>query len=270
MSRSAMILICGLFFFTGMPGQVADDYFRGADTKLVKKYNEAISLLKSENAAKGIKDLTKLSDKNPGFYEAHIAVGFQLKEKGMFDEAIPFFSRAIKVRPESALAYFYRGDCFLMLKKYAQAGGDYGLCIRYDSLFYAAYNNLAVVHILNQGKGKLLESELRLAKEKIKELEKRQEIMDPVMLMNTGLIHLNLFEFRAAIPYFDRYLSLSDSLNGAARYDKALCHYYLKEYEQAKKNFLVARASGYRTKDCTEFISFLGYIEEQLRQSKRE
>ncbi len=214
--------------------------------------------------------MKKLSDKNPEFYEAHVATGFHLKEQGRYEEAIPFFSRAIKVKPESSLAYFYRGDCFLRMKKFAQAAGDYGLCIRYDSLFYAAYNNLAVVHIMNQGKGKLMESELKLAKQKIKELEKRQEIMEPVMLMNTGLIHLNLFEFREAIPYFDRFLSVSDSLNGPARYDKALCHYYLKEYTEAKRNFRIAAASGYRVKDCEEFIAFLGYIEEQIMQYRKE
>lgn len=214
--------------------------------------------------------MKKLSDKNRDFYEAHLAAGFHLKERGQFEEAVTFFSRAIELRPEAALPYFYRGDCFLSQKKFVLAGRDYGLCIRYDSLFYAAYNNLAVVHILNQGKGKLLESELRVAKTKIKALEKRQDIMDPVMLMNTGLIHLHLFEFKEAIPYFDRYLGISDSLDGRARFNKALCHYYLKEYVQAKRNFLIARAAGHRKEDCEEFISFLGYIEEQLRKTEKE
>jgi tetratricopeptide (TPR) repeat protein len=270
MIRSAALFFLILLLNTKLIGQTEEDYFKSADSKLVKRYNESLKLLKGENPDKGFKELKRLSDKNPDFFEAHLATGFHLKEREMYQQAIPFFSRAIKARPESALSYFYRGDCFLMLKKYAQAGGDYSSSIRYDSLFYAAYNNLAVVHILNQGRGKLLESELRLARDKIKQLEKLQNIMDPVMLMNTGLIHLHLFEFREAKEYFNKYLSFSDSLHGPARYDKALCHYYLKEYSEAKRNFFIAKASGYRKKDCEEFISFLGYIEEQLMQQKQE
>lgn len=270
MIRTACFGLLLIMCYSRLFAQVEDDYSRDTDASLTKRYNEALRLLNSGQVSKGIKELRKLSDQNSTFFEAHLAAGFHLKEQEMFHEAIPYFSRAIRLKPESALAYFYRGDCFLKLKKYSMAGSDYGLCIRHDSLFYAAYNNLAVVHIQNQGNGKLLESELRVAKKKIKELEKRQEIMDPVMLMNIGLIHLHLFEFREAIPYFDRYLALSDSLNGAARYDKALCHYYLKDYSASKKNFQIALSSGYRARECKEFISFIAFIEEQILKFKTE
>jgi tetratricopeptide (TPR) repeat protein len=246
-----------------------DDYFRDPNSPNISDYKTGITLLNQGKKKKALKSFRKASDENPDFYQAHMAAGYLLRELGECDNAILYFNRAIKSNPKSSIAYFNRGNCFLELKKFNLAASDYNLSIKHDSLFWAAYNNLAVVHIQNQGGGKIQSSELNIAKAKFKELEKKQEIQDTSMLMNIGLIHLYLFEFKEALPYFQRINAMNPAI-GRAHYGEALCRYYTRQYQEAKKHFEISKSLNYNVENCNEFLDFLDFILEQLKKYSTE
>ena len=246
--------------------QSASDYFIPfADSSQLSTMKEGLQLIHDGQTSKAIKKIKRLSDKNQDFFQAHMTLGYFFQEKNNPDKAFYYFSRAIKSKPTSAIAYFNRGNCSLIQKKYNLAVADFSQAIRCDSMLFAAYNNLAVTRILNQGGGNLRDSELQLAKENLKRVEKIKPITEPSMIMNLGLIYLHLFDFRAAFPYFEKALQ-ADTTSGKPHYYMALCQYYLRNFPEARGLFLQSHSRNFNKEQCSEFIRFIDYIFEQITE----
>jgi|688.fasta_scaffold04135_14 tetratricopeptide (TPR) repeat protein len=240
------------------------DYYKSpVDSNALKRYNDALKMIREGKEKQGLKILKKFSDRERTFYQAHMTLGYFYQERKDVPAAIEYFNRALVAYPTSAIAFFNRGNCYLKQKKYNLAVGDFNQAIRHDSLLFAAYNNLAVTRLMNQGGGQLRESELELAKENLKKFESIKPLTDPAMIMNLGVIYLHLFAFKEAIPYFDRAAAI-DSLSGKPYYYRGLCYYYLRNYTEARSNFVQSYEAGFNKEQAREFINFIDYIFEKL------
>lgn len=240
------------------------DYYQSpVDSNDLKRYNNALKMIREGKEKQGLRILKKFSDREKTFYQAHMTLGYFYQEKKDVPAAIEYFNRALVAFPTSAIAFFNRGNCYLKQKKFNLAIGDFNQAIRHDSLLFAAYNNLAVTRLMNQGGGQLRESELELAKENLKRFESIKPLTDPAMIMNLGVIYLHLFAFKDAIPYFDRAVAL-DSISGKPHYYRGLCYYYLRNYTEARSDFLESYNAGFNKEQAKEFINFIDYIFEKL------
>lgn len=259
--RRLFFIVC---FFSPIWVWSQPDYVgSGLDSSVIKNLNNSIALIKQGKHRKGARKLIKISNNNPDFYQAHMTLGYFFQESNNMEKAYLFFSRALKAKPNSAIAYFNRGNCCLKQQKYSLAVADFSMAIRYDSLLFAAYNNLAVTRILNQGGGKVRDSELVLAKQNLKRIEQIQPVSEPAMMLNLGLIYLHLFAFDEALICFNKLRKLEPD-NPKAAYYLAMCHYYLRNFPEARSLFLFSSENGFNKNQCAEFIRFIDYIFEQL------
>jgi tetratricopeptide (TPR) repeat protein len=251
-------LLCCNFAFAQI------DYYQSpVDSSDLKRYNDALRMIREGKERQGLKILKKFSKQEKSFYQAHMSLGYFYQEKKDIPEAIEYFNRALVAYPTSAIAFFNRGNCYLKQKKFNLAIGDFNQAIRHDSLLFAAYNNLAVTRLMNQGGGQLRESELEIAKANLKKFESIKPLTDPAMIMNLGIIYLHLFAFKDAIPYFDR-ASKIDSISGKPNYYRGLCNYYLRNYTEARADFVYSYNTGFNKEQSKEFINFIDYIFEKL------
>lgn len=259
-----LVLLCSKVIFA------QNDYYQAPiDSSDLKRYTEALKMIREGKEKQGLKILKRYSSKEKTFYQAHMTLGYFYQEKNNIPEAIEYFNRALVAYPTSAIAFFNRGNCYLKQKKFNLAIGDFNQAIRHDSLLFAAYNNLAVTRLMNQGGGKLRESELEVAKDNLKKFESIQPLTDPAMIMNLGIIYLHLFAFREAIPYFDRAAKI-DTLSGKPNYYRGLCHYYLRNYTEARADFVVSYNHGFNKIQSAEFINFIDYIFDKLTRINKE
>jgi len=265
--KSLLLLLMGLFFCNVGFGQI-DYYEAPVDSADLKRYQEALKFIREGKEKQGLRILKKYSDKERSFYQVHMSLGYYYQEHENLEKALEYFNRAINAHPTSSIAYFNRGNCYLKQKKFNLAIGDFNQAIRHDSLLFAAYNNLAVTRLLNQGGGKLRESELELAKENLKKIEKITPLSDHSMIMNLGIIYLHLFAFNEALPYFDRALSL-DSISGKPNYYRGLCYYYLRKFPEARSEFVLSYNANFNKEQSKEFINFIDYIFEQLTRTTK-
>lgn len=200
---------------------------------------------------------------HPGFVQVQMLLGYYFQERGEYETAIGYFSDAIVADRKTSMAYFNRGNCYLAQKRFNLAAADYNQTLRFDSLNYAAYNNLAVSRLLNQGGGKINNSELEVAKQDIKKLEERAGLNELPVILNLGLIYFHLFDFKNALPYFNQALKL-DTITGKADYYAGLCHYYLREFPESRGLLLDAFNKGYNRNNAKVFIDFIDYIFTQM------
>ena len=62
---------------------------------------------------------------NAGEAEKHYQAGLRLQEQGRLDEAIAEYDQAITLNPESAEAYYYRGNAYIDLDLFERAVQDF-------------------------------------------------------------------------------------------------------------------------------------------------
>jgi tetratricopeptide (TPR) repeat protein len=236
-------------------------------TKFSNEYLKAKQFLVEGKKQKAIKKLKKIISQNSFYHQAPLLVAYIYENDKNYTEAAKYFSIAIKSKPQNALLYFSRGNCYFALKKYNLAVADYNTTIRYDSLFLGAYNNMALARIFNQGNNQndIREEDFKLARDNIKKFEQKGNINDPKVLQNLGLIHLYLFDFSASKSYFTNIIAI-DSSNAIAHFYCGLNNYYLRNYDAALDSFKKANVCGYENKNqLNEFISFTTFVIEQMK-----
>lgn len=81
-------------------------------------------------------------------YEELIESGKSAIASKNFNSAIEFFSKAIKLEPQSSLAYYARALCYLNLKQYSEALSDLNFFISDRQDFAEAYLFRAFIHQL--------------------------------------------------------------------------------------------------------------------------
>lgn len=85
-----------------------------------KLYNEGIRLMKSGNY-KGSMDKFDEALQLVDDYRLHFYKGQVLRKQKKFEEAIPFYEKAIEKNPDYYPSYFYLGSSYFALKNYEKA-----------------------------------------------------------------------------------------------------------------------------------------------------
>lgn len=84
--------------------------------------------------------------KNPSAWMAHNNLGLWLDEQGRYAEAIEFYNRALKLRPDLAQHHYNRGKAYGSKEEYVQAIADYNRAIELDPTYSDAYNNRGMAY----------------------------------------------------------------------------------------------------------------------------
>ncbi len=232
------------------------------------EFNRAIQFVKDGNTKKAIRILNKLVEQKIDYSKSNMMLGYLYQQQKKFPEAIEAFTNVIRTEPKSAVAYFNRGNCYSEQQKYIMAINDYTYTIKQDSLFYQAYNNMAITRIYNQQSGKLRAQELKIARDNILDFKNKQTIKDKVVLSNLGLIYMHLLDFKEAVPLFSEALAL-DSLDGKSHYYKALSNYYLHHFAESLKGFEKAAELNFKTESAHEFSNFIQQLEQERKRLGR-
>ena len=129
-----------------------------------------------------------------GFPEAHYNLGGALDDNTKYDEAIPEYRKAIKLKPDYAEAYFGLGKVFYDKKWYPEAIAEYRKAIELKPEFAMAHNNLGLA------------------------------------LQHTGEYDEAVVEWHKAIElkpdFAEAHNNLGTALDDAKRYDEAIVEYH--------------------------------------------
>lgn len=98
------------------------------------------------NNNQAIQDATTTIETNPDSAEAWWARGNVLWQQGNYDRALEDYNQAIEIDPTFGLAYLGRGNTYLRQGDYDRALEDYNLIIQYQPNFAGTYNNRAVAY----------------------------------------------------------------------------------------------------------------------------
>jgi tetratricopeptide (TPR) repeat protein len=104
-----------------------------------------------ENNNKGlydqaIADYTKAIKLDPEDAIAYTNRGLTYDEKGLYDQAIADYTKAIKLDPEDAIAYCGRGLAYYNKGRYDKCFADYSKAIELDPKYADAYFNRGLVY----------------------------------------------------------------------------------------------------------------------------
>lgn len=202
---------------------------------------------------------------------AYINCAEYFVEKGMNEEAIQGFSKAIEYDPDYAEAYGNRGALFLKMGKYNEAYNDImkaislkpdlleahvnrGVLFLHNKLFELAKEdfNLALrmkpdclVAIINRGNVYRNEGDYENA---FKDYN-RALLVDgnsSEAYLNRGILYLKLYKNREAIDDFNQALSIQPN-NVSSYYYRIIAYYNLGEYDKVLRDIEGLRKSGFVT-----------------------
>ncbi len=159
---------------------------------------------------------------NPGSVTAYMGFGRNLKEKGKYEEAIKQFDYAISLNENYADAYAFRAEAYDQLKKYDEATSD-----------------LISAFLLNEDQRKALRLMIRMDNEpkqllinkmKVQMVKSPDKVVWPFYI---GELYESMFDFKSAIPFYDKALSgeFSPTISRRLSY----CYKRLAAYDEAMK-----------------------------------
>ena len=156
--------------------------------------------------------------------ETYFLRGNAKYELGLYHEAISDYDKAIRLKPDYALAYLNRGNAKYYLQQYAAAIVDYTQALRLDPDFAADY-------LLNRGvaKANLAQYDAAIA-DFTAVIGLRPN--DASAYYNRGRAKDNLKEYFAAISDFDTAIRLKPD-HAYAYHNRGIAKYNLKQYAAA-------------------------------------
>ena len=95
-----------------------------------KNFNEGINNRNLRNYEQAIEYFTKAIKIDPKYIDAYHWRGITYNDLKKYDEAINDFNNTIKLSPEHAEAYKYKGDIYFDLEKYEEAIHNYDKAIK--------------------------------------------------------------------------------------------------------------------------------------------
>lgn len=225
------------------------------------------ALYKNRHVFDAIRYLKKIVKQRPLFHDAHYYLGCYYQEIQNHEKAIMHFSCAIRTNARRKELYFLRGNSYAVLGYYRPALSDYVATIRLDPDFYAAYNNIAYVKIMNQGhSGNIHIRDVEIARQEIaKMLEQLDhwEISDKSVYFNMGILHLRLGMHEKAAGFLQHATEL-DSSCAKCYFYLALAYFYQRQYTLARQYFSRSWQGGYNTQRVEDFIEYIAKVEDYL------
>ncbi len=154
-------------------------------------------------------------------------MGNEYFEKGDYDKAIEYYTRAILLNPLFSEAYFARALCFYKLREYDKAAKDYQRALELDPKNPVIYNNLGDVYYRKEDYVTA-----------IKYYEKAIMLNPNYMkaYYNAGLAYASLEKYDKAIEYFQKVIELKPDFP-EAYHVLALAYEYSGDLENAIKYY---------------------------------
>lgn len=238
------------------------DFIETRDSIQVACLNEAVPLIEKGYPFHAIKVLKKGLRKSPDFYEAHLFLGYLYNATGKKARGSYHYGQAININPSEPIAYFMRGNLFLTQDLYRAALVDFQRCVHYDSTFYRAYNNMALIRLFNQGgSGYVHLNDFKMAREDFISMMYKTDFVDKDVFFNIGLVHLQLADYRQAIRFFNKTIEL-DTAYGKAFFYRGVSNFRLRRFSPAAKDFSQSELLGYHARESHDYLSFIKIIDK--------
>ncbi len=111
-------------------------------------FNDGLFLTDEHKHEEAIDAYSKATDLFPLFYEAIDNRAFCKMNLGLWEDAIEDFNLSLQVNPVSVLAEFSIGECYLRLKRYEEAKGQFEKALAIDPDHQLSKDFLAKVNAL--------------------------------------------------------------------------------------------------------------------------
>ena len=167
--------------------------------QLSPAHYEALRLLgliesQSGNKEKGLLLIRQAILSNSSIPTAYINEGMLLESIGRVEDAILSYTKAINYK-KSAEFYFFRAGALRVLKRFEEAESDLLNCVKINSRYLEAYNNLGLV-----------QRDLKKNKESLVSFDKALEINDRSYEanLNKGMALLDLEEIDQSVIFFKK------------------------------------------------------------------
>jgi tetratricopeptide (TPR) repeat protein len=131
--KQACVLVAGFIFAAwvqaafGMGSQpVAEPAARTAKSDATAVYNQGVALMHEKKYAEAVAYFEKAVKAKPDFAEAHNNLAYCLRRQGpaKYNEALAHYDKAIHLNPNLAEAYEYRGVLFVKMNRKEDAQKD--------------------------------------------------------------------------------------------------------------------------------------------------
>jgi len=170
--------------------------------KLNDRLTKEISQLKTQknSVQEKSKDLAKSLEAGEFFN-----LGYKAQEKGLYDEALKNYSKAISLNPKIAQVYNNRGLVYYFMKDFPKAESNFEKAIELDPKLSMAYNNKAIIYY-----------ERRLYEQAIKFFNTVIEL-DPKLeqpFYNRGFAYYKLNKMDLCLNDLKTYLKMAGNKNG--------------------------------------------------------
>lgn len=155
-------------------------------------------------------------------YKYFLDKGIQETNEGKFDEALHSLSRAVGLKPDSALAYFSLAIVYHNMNELAAAYDNYSRAIEHNSGMVDAYYNRAQSILQGENPSDV---KLHMA---LKDLQKAVELDNKFIdaLYYSAVVQKKLKDYKGALENLDKVLAIEPN----AVYSKALKKLILQKY----------------------------------------
>lgn len=155
-------------------------------------------------------------------YKHYLNQGIQETNEGKFDEALHSLSRAVGLKPDSAVAYFSLAIVYHNMNELTAAYDNYSKAIEFDPDMIDAYFNRAQVILLEENKGEI---RLNMA---LKDFQKAAELDLKFIdaFYYSAVVQKKLGDYKGALKNLDKALAIDPN----AVYSRALKKLILQKY----------------------------------------
>jgi tetratricopeptide (TPR) repeat protein len=129
-----------------------------------KEFRQGVAWAKEQKTDEAVASMRRAIAHEPGFAQAHQALGTLLAGQGKLDEAVVSFRAVVALSPNTALAHYNLALALQNQQQYAEAEAGYRRALQLDPKYAHAHNNLAIV-LAEQGRPAEAEASYRKAVE---------------------------------------------------------------------------------------------------------
>lgn len=206
-----------------------------------QKYNEGYAAKKRKDFYNAVNFFTQAIDLNPNHALAYCFRGYCYSELQNYYQAFEDFDKALQLEPNNARIYNARGGSHFLMKNYSKAIEDYSKSIQLNPNYAEAYSNRGIVY-----------TELMNYDQAISECTRAIQI-DPEhadAYVARGAVYARLQNFNQSINDNNMAIQFAEKLSdqmslGIAHYNRGVCYQALGDNAKAQADLGQAKILGY-------------------------